>query len=56
MHGLFSDDRQRAAWLKLLESGPSSINYEILITQTLEQLAAHLAMHIDLDRLLSLSR
>jgi adenosylcobyric acid synthase len=56
MHGLFSDDRQRAAWLTLLKSGPTSVNHDILVDQTLEQLAAHLAMHIDLDRLLSLSR
>jgi adenosylcobyric acid synthase len=56
MHGLFSDDQQRAAWLMLLESGPTSINHEILVTQTLDRLAAHLAVHIDLDRLLSLSR
>ena len=41
MHGLFSDDQQRAAWLMLLESGPTSINHEILVAQTLDRLAAH---------------
>jgi adenosylcobyric acid synthase len=56
MHGLFSDDRQRSAWLARLGAGSSAINHEGLIEQSLEQLAAHLAVHVDLDRLLSLSR
>jgi adenosylcobyric acid synthase len=56
MHGLFSDDRQRSAWLVRFSAGPIAIEYEVLITETLERLASHLAVHIDLDRLLSLSR
>ena len=56
MHGLFGDDRQRAAWLARFKAGPSAIGYEALIDATLDQLAAHLARHIDLDRLISLSR
>jgi adenosylcobyric acid synthase len=56
MHGIFSDDRQRSAWLTRLAAGPSAIRYESLIEETLDRLAAHLARHIDLDRLLSLSR
>jgi adenosylcobyric acid synthase len=56
MHGLFSDDRQRAAWLMRFLAGSAAINYEVMLTQTLDQLGAHLAMHIDLDRLLSLAR
>jgi adenosylcobyric acid synthase len=56
MHGLFSDDRQRLAWLKRFLAGSTAIHYEAMIAETLERLAAHLAMHIDLDRLLSLSR
>jgi adenosylcobyric acid synthase len=56
IHGMFSDDRQRAAWLARFAAGPSVIGYESLIEQTLDRLAAHLARHIDLDRLLSLSR
>ncbi|HEY2231809.1 MAG TPA: cobyric acid synthase [Xanthobacteraceae bacterium] len=56
MHGLFSDDRQRAAWLARFLAGSTAINYEVRLTHTLQKLAALLAMHIDLDRLLSLSR
>ncbi len=56
IHGVFGDDRQRAAWLARFKAGPSAIGYEALIDATLDQLAAHLARHIDLDRLISLSR
>jgi adenosylcobyric acid synthase len=56
MHGLFSDDRQRSAWLVRFLAGSTAINYEVWLTHTLQQLAALMAMHIDLDRLLSLSR
>jgi adenosylcobyric acid synthase len=56
VHGLFADDRQRSAWLQRLGAGPSGIAHEALIEDTLDRLAAHLAQHIDLDRLLALSR
>ena len=56
IHGLFADDRQRAAWLARLEAGPATIVYEHLVDDVLDRLAAHLAAHIDLDRLLRLSR
>jgi adenosylcobyric acid synthase len=56
IHGLFADDRQRAAWLARLGAGTSQIAYDDLVEQTLDALAAHLAAHIDLDRLLKLSR
>jgi adenosylcobyric acid synthase len=56
IHGLFADDRQRAAWLARFSAGATSIVYDDLIEQTLDRLAAHLAAHLDLDRLLSLAR
>jgi len=56
VHGLFGDDRQRSAWLARLRAAPSIIAHDALIEATLDRLAAHLATHIDLDRLLSLSR
>jgi adenosylcobyric acid synthase len=56
VHGLFADDRQRAAWLARLAAGPAAVSYEPLIDDVLDRLAAHLAAHIDLDRLLSLAR
>jgi adenosylcobyric acid synthase len=56
VHGLFGDDRQRSAWLARLGAAPTAIAHGALIEATLDRLAAHLAAHIDLDRLLSLSR
>ena len=56
IHGLFGDDRQRSAWLARLGAGPAAINHDEMIEATLDRLAAHLAAHIDLDRLLSLAR
>jgi adenosylcobyric acid synthase len=56
VHGLFSDDRQRAAWLGRFAGGNATITYEALIERTLDALGAHLAAHLDLDRLLTLAR
>jgi adenosylcobyric acid synthase len=56
VHGLFSDDRQRTAWLSKLGAGPSTIAYDDLVESTLDQLASHLATFTDLDRILSLAR
>jgi adenosylcobyric acid synthase len=56
IHGLFTDDRQRAAWLSRLGASASGIAYEGLIEQTLDRLAVHLAAHLDIDRLLTLAR
>jgi adenosylcobyric acid synthase len=56
IHGLFADDRQRAAWLSRLGAGTANIAYEDLVERTLDALAAHLAAHLDLDLLLTLAR
>jgi adenosylcobyric acid synthase len=56
IHGLFADDRQRSAWLERFASGGSAVAYDALIDETLDKLAAHLAAHIDIDRLLKLAR
>jgi adenosylcobyric acid synthase len=56
VHGLFADDRQRAAWLARFSAGPANITYEDLVERTLDTLAEHLATHLDLDRLLKLAR
>jgi len=55
-HGLFTDDRQRAAWLEWLGGSAAGIDYEAEIDRVLDALAEHLARHIDLDRLISLAR
>jgi len=56
IHGLFAGDRQRSAWLKRFAPGGAAIAYDALIEETLDRLAAHLAAHIDVDRLLTLAR
>src|SRR5450755_838768 len=47
IHGIFSNDRQRSAWLARFAAGPSAIDHDSLIEQTLDRLAVHLARHID---------
>jgi adenosylcobyric acid synthase len=56
VHGLFADDRQRAAWLARLGAGGAAVSYEAQVEATLDRLAAHLAESIDLDRVLALAR
>jgi adenosylcobyric acid synthase len=55
VHGLFAADAQRSAWLEHLGAGPSEARYEAGVESALEALAAHLAVHLDLDVLLSLA-
>ena len=55
VHGLFADDRQRAAWLARF-GGTANVTYDALVDATLDDLAAHLAAHLDLDRLLTLAK
>jgi adenosylcobyric acid synthase len=56
IHGLFTEDRQRSAWLERFAAGQVTVSYDALVDQTLNQLADHIAAHADIDRLLSLSR
>ena len=56
VHGLFNDDRQRAAWLRWIGAEASDLAYEQGVEDTLDALAAHLEQHIDCDRILSLAR
>ena len=55
VHGLFADDRQRAAWLALLGT-TTGINYEATIERTLDALADHCEAHLDLEATLADSR
>ncbi len=55
VHGLFADDRQRAAWLARF-GGTANVTYDALVDATLDDLAAHLAAHLDLERLLTLAK
>jgi len=56
IHGLFADDRQRAAWLERFAAGGTAVAYDALIVETLDKLASHLEAHVEIDRLLSLAR
>ncbi|MDR7036470.1 adenosylcobyric acid synthase [Methylobacterium sp. BE186] len=55
VHGLFADDRQRAAWLARLGAAASGANYEAGIEAVLDGLARHIEAHVDCDRLLALA-
>jgi adenosylcobyric acid synthase len=55
IHGLFSLEAQRAAWLARFAAGAPAVAYEAEVEATLDALAAHLEAHLDLDRLLSLA-
>jgi adenosylcobyric acid synthase len=56
VHGLFVDNRQRKALVARLGATAAEFSYDAMIDDTLDALADHLATHIDLDRLLSLTR
>ncbi len=55
VHGLFTDDRQRAAWLAALGT-MAGIQYESTIERTLDALADHCEAHLDCDALFEASR
>ena len=55
VHGLFADDRQRAAQLGSLGAG-SEIAYEATVERTLDELADHCAANLDLGAILKLAR
>jgi|SRR5271166_231763 len=54
-HGLFSNDRQRAAWLSLL-GGRSEVLYGETVERTLDALAEHLTAHLDISAMLAAAR
>lgn len=56
LHGLFADDRQRAAWLARLGAEAGGHAYEAGVEAALDALAQHLEAHVDLGRLLALAR
>ena len=55
VHGLFADDRQRAAWLAALGT-TTGLSYEATIERTLDALANHCEAHLDCDALLAATR
>ena len=57
LHGVFSSDTVRAAYLGApLEGGvPSTLSYESDVEATLDRLAAHLTLHLDIEAILDLA-
>ncbi|MGD0635593.1 MAG: cobyric acid synthase [Beijerinckiaceae bacterium] len=56
VHGLFADDRQRAALLARFGAAGPDHSYRESQEEALDALAAHMEKHIDLDLLLKLAR
>ena len=55
VHGLFADDRQRAAWLAPF-GALSTARYEAGVEEALDAVAAHLETHLDIDAILRIAR
>jgi adenosylcobyric acid synthase len=56
LHGMFSGDDFRRAFLRRLGAAPSTTSYAAGIEETLDALAAHLETHLDVAGLLALAR
>jgi adenosylcobyric acid synthase len=56
LHGCFAADGFRHAFLKSLGAPPSDLAFDHLIEKTLDDLAAHLETHLNLDKILELAR
>lgn len=55
IHGLFSNDQQRKAWLNRLGTTSSLFNYETSIDAVLDEFALLLEKHLNMDQLLKLA-
>ena len=55
LHGCFTSDGFRAAFLKQLGAPSSDLAFGSLIDETLDDLARHLEKHVDLKRLLAMA-
>lgn len=56
LHGCFTSDAFRKAWLKKLGLPASNLAYEDLIEHTLDDLATHLEQQLDIEALLKIAR
>lgn len=56
LHGCFSADGFRNAYLKGLGHPTSRFSYDLHIEQTLDALAAHLEAHVDVDAIFALAK
>ena len=56
LHGLFSEDAFRGAWLVAQGAGSSGLAYGAGVEETLDALADHIEAHLDLDALLEIAQ
>ena len=56
VHGLVTDDRQRAAFLRRCGAAASGYRHDAAIEATLDALAGHLEAHTDIDAMIRLAR
>ncbi|MGF7160521.1 adenosylcobyric acid synthase [Rhodoligotrophos appendicifer] len=56
VHGLFAHDGFRMAWLQSLGQAPEPRSHEAEVDAVLDELAAHLEEHMDIDQILKLAR
>ena len=56
LHGIFGSDGFRTAYLAALGAAPGPFDYRAVIERTLDDLADHLAAHVDLPALLDIAR
>ena len=56
LHGLFTGDAFRRAWLGTLGVPAGPLSYDAEVEATLDRLAAHLEAHLDLDAMLAVAR
>ncbi|WP_442754932.1 cobyric acid synthase [Methylocystis sp. JAN1] len=56
VHGIFSDDALRTAFLRSINAEASALRFDQSIDEALDALAAHCERHIDLNALLEIAR
>jgi adenosylcobyric acid synthase len=55
IHGCFASDGFRSSYLKTLGAESSDLAFETLVEKTLDELAAHLEQHLNLDQVLEMA-
>jgi adenosylcobyric acid synthase len=55
VHGVFSGDEFRRAFLRGLGGGTAKVSYEARVEAALDGLADHLEGHVDIDRMLTIA-
>ena len=56
IHGLFSQDRFRRAFLNNLGISVKGCSFDVKVEETLDRLAEHVELHLDVDKIFSLAR